>query len=108
MEIHWKIGHPPRGTAIPLVTQTLSLTTVQDADDAPHAFSSDNHPSLHNTVPALEKLHATWNKKIENAKHGEFWDALKEAAKKVSEYYEKSADTDAYTVAMRTFEIEFY
>ncbi len=75
----------------------------QYADDAQHTFSSDNRPSLHNAVPALEKLHAKWNKKIENPKYCEFWNALEEAAKKVSEYYDKTADTDAYTFAMRTF-----
>ncbi len=73
---------------------------MQYADDAQHAFSSDNRPLLYNAIPALEKLHAKWNKKIDDPKYGEFSDALREAALKINEYYEKTADTDALTFSM--------
>lgn len=73
---------------------------LQYADNAQHSFSSDNRPLLHTALPALEKLHTKWNKKIDDVKYNEFSDAIREAALKISEYYEKTADSDALTFSM--------
>ena len=35
---------------------------IQHANDAQQAFSSSSTPALHNTLPALEKMHMAWKK----------------------------------------------
>lgn len=57
--------------------------SIQYAEEAQHVFSSDNRPLLHKAIPALERLHSKWNKRIDDPEYFEFEDALREAALKV-------------------------
>ena len=38
----------------------LKLNILQHADNAQQAFSSDNVPTLHRAIPALETLYRAW------------------------------------------------
>jgi hypothetical protein len=58
---------------------------------------------LHLALPALEALHKAWSSRVERPKYADFTDALQAGIDKISEYYEKAADSDAYVFAMRTF-----
>ena len=70
------------------------------ADKAQQAFSSDQGPSLHLALPALEALHKAWSSRASNVKYEPFWDALDAGTSKITDYYQKTADSDAYTFAM--------
>ncbi|KAK7017665.1 ribonuclease H-like domain-containing protein [Favolaschia claudopus] len=78
----------------------LFLNLLACAEEAQHAFSSDMRSTLHLAIPALEKLHAQWKLASENAQYTDFWPALEAAMEKVDEYYQKTADSDAYLLAM--------
>ncbi|KLO04286.1 cytochrome P450 [Schizopora paradoxa] len=73
---------------------------LEFADDAQHAFSSDNQPTLHKALPVLEELHKEWESRIDNPAYHEFEDALRAGCEKVDEYYRKTADSDALTFSM--------
>jgi hypothetical protein len=51
-------------------------------------------------LPALEALHKAWNSRSQKPKYEDFWNALDAATAKISEYYEKTADSDAFIFAM--------
>lgn len=72
-------------------------------DDAQQAFSYDNKPCLHTSIPALEVLHTTWNNRLNNPKFDIFLDGLEAAMQKVEEYYNKMATSHAYTFVMCEF-----
>jgi hypothetical protein len=74
----------------------------QHADNAQQAFSSDQGPSLHLALPALEVLHKAWTKRAARIKYGDFVPALNAGLAKIEEYYDRTAQSDAYTFAMRT------
>lgn len=85
------------------MTAELSFTaTPQDADDAQQAFSSDQGPSLHLTIPALEALYKAWSEAREDPVCIDFVEALDAGLAKVDEYYHRTASSDAYTFAMCT------
>jgi hypothetical protein len=82
----------------------------QHADRAQQAFSSDEGPSLHSGLPALEALHKAWSSRSEKGKYSDFRDALTDAAAKIAEYYDKTATSDAFNFAMcklRLFNLSF-
>ncbi|KAG6905004.1 hypothetical protein DXG01_005675 [Tephrocybe rancida] len=70
------------------------------SDRAQQAFSTENAPILHNGIPALEALHAVWSSLKAHTRYSEFWEALTAGLEKIEAYYEKTADSHAYTFAM--------
>ena len=81
---------------------TDASPTVQHADNAQQAFSSDQGPSLHLALPALEALHKAWTKRAVQAKYADFVPALDAGLTKIEEYYDRTSQSDAYTFAMCT------
>lgn len=57
-------------------------------------------PSLYNALPAIEALHAAWSTRARKAKYTPFEDALDAATRKLDEYYQKTAESDAHIFAM--------
>jgi hypothetical protein len=51
-------------------------------------------------LPALEALHKSWTKRAERAKYFDFVPALNAGLAKIAEYYDRTADSNAYTFAM--------
>ncbi|KAH9159955.1 hypothetical protein EDB89DRAFT_2172978 [Lactarius sanguifluus] len=58
------------------------------ADNAQHAFSLDQAPTLHLALPALKALHKEWSSRRDHAKYGAFVLALDVALAKIEEYYD--------------------
>ena len=74
---------------------------MQHADNAQHAFSSDQAATLHLALPALEALHKAWTTRQTREKYQGYSPALQASLTKIEEYYNRTADSDAYTFAMR-------
>jgi hypothetical protein len=74
---------------------------VQYTDVAQQAFSSKQGSTLHLAIPALETLHKAWSSRSEKPKYARFASALKAAANKIDEYYEKTTNSPAYIISMR-------
>jgi hypothetical protein len=51
-------------------------------------------------LPALEALHKAWTKRAARSKYCDFVPALEAGLAKIEEYYDRTADSDAYTFAM--------
>lgn len=77
-----------------------TLTCLQHADNAQQAFSSDQGPTLHLGLPALEALHKAWSSRATRPKYADFEHAIEKGLSKVSEYYDKTSSSDVYTLAM--------
>jgi hypothetical protein len=77
------------------------LTCEKHADNAQQAFSTDQGPTLHLALPALEALWKAWSTRQGRDKYADFQSGLAAGVEKISGYYEKSADSDAYIIAMR-------
>ena len=75
---------------------------VQTADKAQQAFSYSSIPTLCSAVLALEKLYATWEKQRDMPEAEPFKVSLDAALKKVNDYYQKTSDSDAHIMAMRS------
>ena len=73
---------------------------TQHAENAQQAFSFEHGPTLHLAIPALEALHKAWSTRLEREKYAEFTDALTAGIKKITEYYDKTAESPTYTFAM--------
>jgi hypothetical protein len=56
---------------------------------------------LHKEIPALELLHKNWTDRAAKDKYKRFQPALNAAIGKVEEYYDKTANSDAYNMSMR-------
>lgn len=65
-----------------------------------HAFSSDQAPTLHLALPALEALHKAWSTRLTREKYSKFIPALEAGLSKIGEYYDRTSDSDVYTFAM--------
>jgi len=76
------------------------MDILQHADAAQQAFSSDEGPSLHLALPALEALHKAWSSRAERPKYAHFEPALNEAITKIAEYYDKTSTSDAFILSM--------
>ena len=63
----------------------------QHADKAQQAFSADKTPSLHNALPAIKILHASWRNKVEKAKYMPFKEALEAVTQKLNGYFKKNS-----------------
>jgi len=64
--------------------------------------------SLHLTLPMLKALHKAWSMQASSLKYEIFHKALEAGTAKINKYYEKMADSDAYTFAMDLFFISAY
>jgi hypothetical protein len=73
---------------------------AQHADTAQKAFSSESIPAMSNALPAIERLHAEWSERLEKVDYIPFAQALRAGLKKIEEYYQKTADSDAHIIAM--------
>ncbi|KAG6852135.1 hypothetical protein C0991_002699 [Blastosporella zonata] len=79
---------------------SLFLKLLTRAENAQQAFSTDQGPTLHLAIPALEALHAAWSKCRNQSKYSDFFPALDAAIEKVSEYYNKTSESEVYTFSM--------
>lgn len=86
----------------------INIAKLKHADNAQQAFSSDQNPSLHLAVPALEALHKAWSSRLVRPKYYHFKAPLQAAIDKIVDYYEKTGDSDAYIIAMREYLFEPY
>ncbi|PPQ81719.1 hypothetical protein CVT26_007781 [Gymnopilus dilepis] len=73
---------------------------LEHADSAQHAFSAATCPTLHNALPAIEKLYSEWEKASNKPRYALFKDTLKAAMEKVNEYYVKTSASDAHIICM--------
>lgn len=76
---------------------------LQHAEKAQHAFSTDGGPTLHTALPALEALHKAWSTRKKGTKYMDFQEALEAGISKVSDYYERTASSDAHIISMGRF-----
>ena len=72
----------------------------QHADEAQQAFSSASTPTLQDALPALEKLHAAWEKASSKQRYAPYIPALAAGMAKLDEYYQRTAASDAHIMAM--------
>ena len=56
--------------------------------------------TLHNALPALERLYAEWEKASNKARYKKFKSALIAGMAKLNEYYQRSGAFDAHLLAM--------
>jgi hypothetical protein len=63
-------------------------------------FSASTRPTLHNALPAIEKLYAEWEKASNKPRYEAFQDALETGMKKLNEYYKRTAASDAHVICM--------
>ena len=78
-----------------------SYVYQQDADKYHQSFSSDNIPTLHRVIPALESLCTKWEKKLKDPKYSVFHPALQAGLDKLNKYYAKLDNSDVYILALR-------
>jgi hypothetical protein len=69
-------------------------------DNAQQAFLAATTPTLHHALPALEKMYKCWEKSAEKPRYQAFVPALTAGMKKLDEYYQHSAESDAHIMAM--------
>ena len=71
-------------------------------DDLPCdcGFDRDKVGLVHLALPALEVLHPAWTKQADRPKYCNFVLALNAGLEKIEEYYDRMADSDAYTFTM--------
>jgi hypothetical protein len=72
----------------------------QHADNAQHAFSSDQVATLHLALHALEALHKAWTIRQTREKYKDFLPAMQAGLMKIEEYYNWTSESDVYIFAM--------
>ena len=88
----------PVNTLILLNTNLTKL--LKHADESQHAFSASSRPTLHNALPARERLHAKWEKASKKPCYKIFKPAITAGMAKIDEYYQRSGASDAHIIAM--------
>jgi hypothetical protein len=80
----------------------ILLDLLSVSERAQQSFSSDRGASVHLVLPALEAMHKAWLSRTLKSKYinAGLVVALDAGIKKIGEYYERSAESDAYIVAM--------
>ncbi|KAG6914574.1 hypothetical protein DXG01_016566 [Tephrocybe rancida] len=78
----------------------LFLKLLMCAENAQQAFWTDQGLTLHLAIPALEVLHAAWSKCHDQSEYSDFFPALDAAIDKVTEHYDKTAESEVYTFVM--------
>ena len=81
---------------------SLLLGLLAKVEYTQQSFASDTGPATHLALPALESLHKAWHTQSMKAEYADFWSALEAGVNKIANYYEKTADSDAYIMAMCT------
>jgi len=61
---------------------------------------TSSRPTLHNALPALEKLYAVWEKASQKPLYMSFEPALTAGLAKIDEYYQRSGTLDVHIIAM--------
>ena len=82
---------------------TLFLQLLSHADQRQQLFSSEVEPRLYAVLPALKGLHQAWSHRAEKQLYDPFAHALNIACDKISEYYDKTGNSDAYVVSICTY-----
>ncbi|KAG8220553.1 hypothetical protein J3R82DRAFT_3286, partial [Butyriboletus roseoflavus] len=82
------------------VLQLLHL--LAKAEYTQQSFTSNSGPATHLALPALKSLHKAWYTRSLKAEYLDIWPALEAGVNKVTNYYEKMADSDAYIMVMCT------
>lgn len=77
------------------------LALLGKAEYAQQSFSLDCGPAIHLALPGLESLHKAWDTRSTKAEYIEFWPGLEAGVSKIAEYYQKTAGSDVYVLAMR-------
>ncbi|KAG6863608.1 hypothetical protein C0991_004637 [Blastosporella zonata] len=89
---------------IPTKTEWSRVSTFLDllthAENAQHAFSSNQGPSLHLAIPALESLCKAWSSRKDRDKYTDFRDALEAGVDKIVHYYDRTSESEVYTFVM--------
>ena len=80
----------------------LTCCAPQDADSCHQLCSTTRSPTLHQVIPALERLVTKWEKKAQDPKYSLFHDALKAGINKLNKYYKKLDNSDAYILSLCT------
>ena len=80
----------------------ILLDLLSVSERAQQSFSSDCGASVHLVLPALEAMHKAWLSQTSKMKYIDagLIVALNAGIEKIGEYYERSAESDAYIVAM--------
>ncbi|EIW52842.1 uncharacterized protein TRAVEDRAFT_135389 [Trametes versicolor FP-101664 SS1] len=76
------------------------LDLLLHADHAQQVFSSEEGPSLHLALPALEAIQRAWLTRSDCPKYVVFASALEAGCAKIKEYFEKTADSEVYMLAL--------
>ena len=79
---------------------TNLIWLLQHVDNSQHAFSPSSRLTLHNALPALERLYAEWEKASNKAHYEKFKPALMASMAKLDKYYQCSGASDAHLIAM--------
>ncbi|KIK15466.1 hypothetical protein PISMIDRAFT_16516 [Pisolithus microcarpus 441] len=66
----------------------LLLSLLAQAEKAQQAFSTEQGPTMHTILPALEVLFKAWSSWKESTKYADFTDALEAGLSKIAKYYE--------------------
>jgi hypothetical protein len=94
-------------SAISCLINSILLGQYQHADAAQQAFSSENGPTLHLALPALEALHNAWSSRAQKDKYSHFEIPLDSAVETIAEYYDKTSTSDAFVLSMRALFLFF-
>ncbi|KIK92652.1 hypothetical protein PAXRUDRAFT_792053 [Paxillus rubicundulus Ve08.2h10] len=78
----------------------LFASLLAHADNAQQSFSSDKGCTLQHALPALEALHKAWTIHSDYKRYAPFKDGLDAATDKLAEYYNCTADSNAYTLSI--------
>ncbi|KAG6863920.1 hypothetical protein C0991_002006, partial [Blastosporella zonata] len=73
---------------------------VKHANDAQHEFSAEQHPTLQNSLIALESLHSAWDARMKKSAYSRYTSALEAGVEKLATYYDHTLTLHAYTLAM--------
>ncbi|KAI1789377.1 hypothetical protein LXA43DRAFT_872172, partial [Ganoderma leucocontextum] len=78
----------------------LCAKILEDVDGYHQLCSSTQLPTLHQVIPALERLVTKWEKKVQDRKYALFHNALKAGIAKLNKYYKKLDNSDAYILSL--------
>ncbi|KIK91700.1 hypothetical protein PAXRUDRAFT_148908, partial [Paxillus rubicundulus Ve08.2h10] len=76
------------------------LCWIVDSSNAQQSFSSDKGCALQHALPVLEALHKAWTIHSDCEIYAPFKDGLDVATDKLAEYYNCTADSNAYTLSI--------
>ena len=92
--------HPVNTLFLKFLLNTNLTKLLKHVDKSQHAFSASSRPTLHNALPALERLHAKWEKALKKPCYKIFKPALTAGMAKIDKYYQRSGALDAHIIAM--------